>query len=184
MNELFEFFLDPVFAVLSVLVLASAAVFLWCVKALVSSKKDSRTPPVPAKPSGSSPSVGGAKPSSSPPVAPQKPGPPQGGAPVPLMEDRLAELTKRLNALEAERKNAKDTASIVPALLDPLLKRVQGLESELMGLKRMASDLTSGQGGQGKKAPSEELSALSKKVDGLQKVLEDLTAKTEVSKVS
>jgi hypothetical protein len=85
---------------------------------------------------------------------------------------QLAEIAKRLAALEHPK-----SAGQVPAYLEPLLKRVQDLEAELKNLKFGFTQLAAAQN-------AFDMNALNVKMQGLQKLLENLTGGTEVSKPS
>jgi hypothetical protein len=89
-----------------------------------------------------------------------------------VMEDKFAEMAKRLTALEHPK---KDTTP--PAFLDPLLKRVHEMETEMKNLKFGFTQLASAQN-------AININEVTSKIQSIQKMLETLTGGTDVSKPS
>ncbi len=87
------------------------------------------------------------------------------------MEDKFAELAKRIAAIEHPKKDQ------APSYLEPLLKRVQDMESELKNLKFAFTQLSSAQN-------AINLNDLTAKIQGMQQMMEHLTGGTDVSKPS
>jgi hypothetical protein len=113
------------------------------------------------------------------PVAPPQPPnspllPAQGDSTIVLsmMEDKFTELSKRLTALEHVKKDAAP-----PAYLDPLLKRVQEMETEMKNLKFGFTQLAATQN-------AININDVTAKIQSIQKMLENLTGGTDVSKPS
>ncbi len=88
-----------------------------------------------------------------------------------IVEEKFSDMSKRLSSLEHPK------AGQAPAYLDPLLKRVQEMEGELKNLKFAFTQLASAQN-------AVNMSDITAKIQGIQKILENLTSGTDVSKPS
>ncbi|MBI4396489.1 MAG: hypothetical protein HY548_05300 [Elusimicrobia bacterium] len=100
-----------------------------------------------------------------------------------VLEERFAELSRRIAAIEGSRTGdadapPKDGPDLSPGA-NALLKRLEEMEGEISKLKLYIADITSPI-----EKGSNDLAAISQKVDGIQKIIESLTAETEVSKLS
>jgi hypothetical protein len=91
-----------------------------------------------------------------------------------VMEEKVSELSRRISSLETQRPS---TPAVSTISLDPLIKRLKGIEDDLDNLKRYISQMNVSQN-----KPSENFTAISERVDGLQRILESLTGESEVSK--
>jgi hypothetical protein len=107
-----------------------------------------------------------------PPVSPLLPARSEPAMILSGMEDKFAELAKRLGTLEHLKKE-----TTAPSYLDPLLKRVQEMESELKSLKFSFTQLAAAQN-------AVNVADITAKIQGIQKILEHLTGGTDVSKPS
>ncbi len=100
-----------------------------------------------------------------------------------VLEERFAELSKRIAQVEttpaASRATDKSATALPAANLDPLMKRLAEVEEEINKIKLFIADSP---------APPEkgtqDLTAISQKVATLQKILEGFTADTEIAKPS
>jgi hypothetical protein len=88
-----------------------------------------------------------------------------------IVEEKFTDMGKRLAALEHPK------VGQAPAYLDPLLKRFQEMENELKNLKFAFTQLASAQN-------AINVGEITAKIQGIQKVLENLTSGTDVSKPS
>lgn len=93
-----------------------------------------------------------------------------------LLEERFTELSKRIASLE---QGSAPAAGAAPAGLDPFMKRLQEVEEEITKVKLFLVDAPAAPA-QG----SQDISAIARKVETLQKILESLTSDTEVAKPS
>jgi hypothetical protein len=106
--------------------------------------------------------------------APLPPAAVKGGDPaivLSMVEEKFSDLSKRLGALEHPK------AGAAPSYLDPLLKRVQEMEAEMKNLKFAFTQLASAQN-------AVNINEITAKIMGIQKVLENLTGGTDISKPS
>jgi hypothetical protein len=107
-----------------------------------------------------------------PPVSPLLPGRSEPAVGLSALEEKFTELAKRLVALEHIKKETP-----APSYLEPLLKRVQEVESEVKNLKFSFTQLAAAQN-------AVNVADITAKIQGVQKILEHLTGGTDVSKPS
>jgi hypothetical protein len=183
---------DPLFWAAFILFLGSLSVFLWSLAGLRAQaapkgypasfsdlpaapkdKKGRWSFPPPEPPPALPPSVmeSAGRPSS--PAAPPPPAPSSKDSSLVMsvMEEKFAEMAKRIAAVESGKKDQP------PAYLAPLLKRVQDLEGDMKNLKNAFTQMAAAQN-------AVNVNELSAKISAMQKVLENLTGGTDVSKPS
>ncbi len=188
-------FRDPLFLAALIVFMVTLAVFMWFSLALVLAfpRKNANKQGQTKKPTEAGKSAMSALVPKAPPPAAPAPAPPQASASGPqsnapaglgekdtaelnkFFEARFLELTKRIANLEiAEHKHA--TKGLQPSFLEPLIKRVQDLETELNKIKVLVSQLSS--------VNKADLTTVKEKVNGLQKMMEHLSGGSEVAKPS
>ena len=106
------------------------------------------------------------------PASPVLPGKNDPSVVMSMMEDKFLEISKRISLLEHPKKE-----QAAPSYLDPLLKRVLETENELKNLKFAFTQLASARN-------AINVNDITAKIQAIQKVLENLTGGTDVSKPS
>lgn len=175
---------DPLFLIAFLAFLGSVGVFVWCARHLSRLPRENRRRAPPPSLEG----VLAVLPDPTPtPVAPREtaPPPPPPPAPAPpaaasepfdtavyrLLEEKFADLSRRIGALEASSKPSK---AAPPPDLSPVLKKLQEMDDEINKIKLFVTDMPAPAAAGGR-----DIAALNERVDGIVKVLESLAAEPE-----
>jgi len=196
--EIFTLLLkDPTFLFALLFFIVGMVVLLWCLTIFISLSKDSKStaisqygnPQAIPQETSSSPEIPAPAPILSqktapgPTTSPAQPANETDAAVIySMLEERFIELTKRLNKMESRAASAPQAQKGAPATdLSPLLKKLQEMEAEINNVKAVLAEkpsTVSDGGGSG------DFTALTQKVNNLQKILEAVSTETEIAKPS
>lgn len=183
---------DPSFWLYFALFLGSLSIFLWSLAALRALSphgaypdliapiaKDRKSPwrfPPPEQPpvlppSGMEGASKPAAPSFAHAAAPHAPSKNDSSVVLSMVEEKFAELTKRIISVESGKKDQP------PSYLGPLLKRVSDMEGEIKSMKSAFTQMAAAQN-------AVNMNDITAKIATMQKLLENLSGGTDVSKPS